>query len=70
MIKIELDPTVFKNLVALVVEGSKAKDTGMNGVIAGAQVLQILAQAEQAAQAAPEPQPPKTNGSGQEEARA
>jgi len=62
MIKLELEPNVFKNLVALVTEGAKAKDTGVNGVIAGAQVLQILAQAEQAAQAAPAPQLPKTNG--------
>jgi hypothetical protein len=51
-IKLELEPAVFGNLKALVIAGGKAMDTGENGIMAAAQMLQILAQAAQDAEAA------------------
>lgn len=51
LIKLELQSNIFGNLRALVVAGAKAADTGENGIMAAAQLLQIMAQAQQEAQA-------------------
>lgn len=48
MIKIELEPAIYHNLVTLVIAGAKAPSTEANGIMAGAHVLQILEAQKQA----------------------
>lgn len=50
MIKLELETSVFNNLRVLVIAGAKATETGENGILAAAQLLQLFAQAQQNAQ--------------------
>lgn len=46
MIKLELTQPIFANLKILVTAGAKAQDTGENGIMAAAQILQILNEAQ------------------------
>lgn len=58
-IKLELTAALFGNLRALVVAGAKSPTTGEDAVMAGAQLLAIMAQAAADANA------PKSNGHAQ-----
>ncbi len=63
-VKLELEPSVFANLRILVVAGAKSPATDENAILAAAQLLQILAQAAQAAneEAQAQAAAPKSNG--------
>jgi hypothetical protein len=52
LIKIELPPELANNLLAMVMAGAKNPDTGQHGIMAGAQLIQIITQAAQEAEAA------------------
>ncbi len=56
MIKLELSQAMLGNLRALVVAGAKSPQTGDDAIMAAAQLLQIMAKAQEAAN------PPKANG--------
>ena len=61
-ITLELTPELFQNLRVMVTAGGKNAETGENGIMAAAQLLQLLAQAAEKAQA------PKANGHAEAEA--
>lgn len=63
MIRLELEQAVFNNIRALVIVGAKAAETGENGVMAAAHILQILAKAAQDSTVA-QPKLPLPNSSG------
>lgn len=50
MVSLELTPDLFNSLRVLVIAGGKSADTGDNGIIAAAMVLQMMAQAAQSQQ--------------------
>jgi hypothetical protein len=49
-VKLELDPQIFGNLRVLLVAGVKSDRTPESAILAGAQLLQLLDQAAEAAQ--------------------
>ena len=55
-IKLELTEALYANLRVLVTAGAKSPQTGEDAIMAAAQLLQLMAQAAQAANQ------PKTNG--------
>ena len=59
MIKLELTPELYGNLRILVLAGSKSPQTGEDAVIAGAHLLQVMAQALEASK---KPSTPPANG--------
>lgn len=48
---IKLSPELCQNLLVMVVSGAKNPDSGQNGIMAGAQLIQIITQAAQEAEA-------------------
>lgn len=61
IITLELTPELFNNLRVMVLAGGKNNDSGADGLMMAAQLLQIMAQAQEQANA------PKPNGHASEQ---
>lgn len=62
MITLELTPELVNNLQVLVMAGAKNPATGIDGILGGAQILQLVAQAVMKSQKTAEGPPQKPNG--------